>query len=504
VTLSDNKGNTWTPLTASTVTGTVTERLYYVANPTVGSGHTFSDTGTSNFASICVAAFSGVATSSPFDKENGATSSASTIQTGSVTPSLNQELLVSGLGWNVARTTYPPTLDSSFTVSTSSNFLASNHYGCSIGYLVQSNAAAVNPTWSLGSAQSDAARIATFKPLVTPGSGGTGGSAASTTMRFVHTDNLSGSSVVTDATGSVVETTDYLPFGAQRLDTKSNGYGGERNKYAGTVYDALSGLNYMQARYEDPQRGQFLSEDPVFLAIGNPGQVQQLVQRDQQMLLANPQSLNSYLYAEDNPVVKKDPSGRETYTLAWNIGSELGIGVFGGGMISIGVSYVHDPSTGNSWIAFPFSYGSIVGTPSGAIEIPQQGSNPPFVIGAYAGTGPSGSRSPNAKRPEDLYGTADSANYNGPGVSFSVSGGGTDNPTYTLSPGVKGVASVSQYPMTTVPYLPSFSVNRIQSAGASAVGSVSSAVQQLQAQYVALLAAFNAIVDSQKSSTTKS
>jgi YD repeat-containing protein len=43
-TLSDNKGNTWTPLTTSAVTGTVTERLYYASNAVVGSGHTFSNT----------------------------------------------------------------------------------------------------------------------------------------------------------------------------------------------------------------------------------------------------------------------------------------------------------------------------------------------------------------------------------------------------------------------------------------------------------------------------
>jgi RHS repeat-associated protein len=199
----------------------------------------------------------------------------------------------------VARTTYPPTLDSSFTVSTSSNFVASNHYGCSIGYLVQSNAAAVNPTWGLGSAQSEAARIATFKPLVTPGSGGTGGSA-STTMRFVHTDNLSGSSVVTDATGSVVEAEDFYPYGGLRVDSKTSGYGGVRNKYAGTIYDALSGLNYAQARYQNSNRGQFISEDPVFL--GDP----------KQQTLNDPQSLNGYSYGNDNPITKSDPSGNQS------------------------------------------------------------------------------------------------------------------------------------------------------------------------------------------------
>jgi hypothetical protein len=41
-----------------------------------------------------------------------------------------------------------------------------------------------------------------------------------------------------------------------------------------------------------------LSEDPVFL--GDPSQ----------QLLSDPQSLNSYSYANDNPVVKEDPTGR--------------------------------------------------------------------------------------------------------------------------------------------------------------------------------------------------
>jgi RHS repeat-associated protein len=71
-----------------------------------------------------------------------------------------------------------------------------------------------------------------------------------------------------------------------------------RNKYAGTVYDALSGLNYMQARYQNSSRGQFISEDPVFL--GDPSQQN----------LKDPQSLNSYSYANDNPIVNADPTGR--------------------------------------------------------------------------------------------------------------------------------------------------------------------------------------------------
>ena len=47
-------------------------------------------------------------------------------------------------------------------------------------------------------------------------------------------------------------------------------------------------------------QGQFLSEDPVFL--GNPSQQN----------LQDPQSLNAYSYAEDNPITKSDMNGKQT------------------------------------------------------------------------------------------------------------------------------------------------------------------------------------------------
>ena len=81
---------------------------------------------------------------------------------------------------------------------------------------------------------------------------------------------------------SVTEAEDFYPYGATRVDTKTN-YGGEKRKYAGTEYDSLSGLNYAMARYQSPTRGQFISEDPVFL--GDPSQQN----------LKDPRSLNRTL-----------------------------------------------------------------------------------------------------------------------------------------------------------------------------------------------------------------
>src|SRR5882762_3552834 len=70
---------------------------------------------------------------------------------------------------------------------------------------------------------------------------------------------------------------------------------GARNLFkvdAGVVHTLL------QARYYDGSKGAFLSEDPVFL--GDP----------KQQVLTDPQSLNSYSYANDNPITTSDPSGR--------------------------------------------------------------------------------------------------------------------------------------------------------------------------------------------------
>jgi RHS repeat-associated protein len=69
---------------------------------------------------------------------------------------------------------------------------------------------------------------------------------------------------------------------------------GARNLFkvdAGVVHALL------QARYYDGSKGQFLSEDPVFWGNQN---------------ILNPQSLNSYSYANDNPINRSDPSGLAT------------------------------------------------------------------------------------------------------------------------------------------------------------------------------------------------
>jgi RHS repeat-associated protein len=54
----------------------------------------------------------------------------------------------------------------------------------------------------------------------------------------------------------------------------------------------------MQARYQNSSRGQFVSEDPLFL--GDP----------KRQALIDPKSFNAYGYANDNPITNSDPTGR--------------------------------------------------------------------------------------------------------------------------------------------------------------------------------------------------
>ena len=60
-------------------------------------------------------------------------------------------------------------------------------------------------------------------------------------------------------------------------------------------------LQYFEARYYDNNLGRFIEQDPVFWELG---QTKRGIDT-----LADPQNLNSYGYARNNPVILTDPSG---------------------------------------------------------------------------------------------------------------------------------------------------------------------------------------------------
>lgn len=161
-TLSDSKSNTWTGLTAKIGASEAYNRLFYCASPTVGSGHTFTVSGTGIFGAVAVQAWSG-ANVAPFDVENGAIgASVTSLQTGSVTPSQNNSLIVTSVDpAGGSATTYA--INSGFTITDSIDS-QSGIEGLAMAYLVQTNAAAINPSWSWVGSSEPAAAIAVFKP----------------------------------------------------------------------------------------------------------------------------------------------------------------------------------------------------------------------------------------------------------------------------------------------------------------------------------------------------
>lgn len=166
-TISDSLGNTWTPLTRYFVGGGETQgQFFYVANPTVGAGQTF--TGVGGFGTLQVSAWSGVVTTSPLDNSTGnglgPSAGVSTIQPGTLTPSIANCLVLTGEGNNNNGGT-SQTVDSGFTVIDSVNYAAGNNEAGTTAYLVQGAAGAVNPTWTLSSSTDVLiAAMAVFKP----------------------------------------------------------------------------------------------------------------------------------------------------------------------------------------------------------------------------------------------------------------------------------------------------------------------------------------------------
>jgi len=167
-TVSDSKGNTYTPLTSQDDSMFVSSwvRLYYCGNPSVGSGHTITLTGTNVYATVAFAAFSGVTTTSPFDTQNGNINSSSpvTISTGSVTPAEAGSLAVTVV--SIASVTTIPTVSDGYTIIDSVGAINDDYQGFSLAWNTISSAS--NPTWTVTDPPAASTAIAVFKPGSAP------------------------------------------------------------------------------------------------------------------------------------------------------------------------------------------------------------------------------------------------------------------------------------------------------------------------------------------------
>lgn len=151
LTVSDNKGNTYTSGTSKVDTGSGVSQIFYSRNATTGSGHTFTVGGTGVYASVFVEAFSHLATTGTADNQiANANASSNTIQPGSLTPSTANELYVSTLECGTVNA--GTTVDSGLTITGNVQGAAGTNYGGAMGYKLLAAPSAINPTWTNSSA----------------------------------------------------------------------------------------------------------------------------------------------------------------------------------------------------------------------------------------------------------------------------------------------------------------------------------------------------------------
>ena len=116
------------------------------------------------------------------------------------------------------------------------------------------------------------------------------------TLYYVLKDQLGSASVLTDASGVPVANADvrYLPFGEARSSTTPML---TDKLFTGQHLMTDLGIYHYAARFYSPRLGRFLSADTIL-----PG-------------YANPQNLNRYTYALNNPLGYVDPSGHRACSL---------------------------------------------------------------------------------------------------------------------------------------------------------------------------------------------
>ncbi len=140
-------------------------------------------------------------------------------------------------------------------------------------------------------------------------------------LYYYHNDHLGTPQKLTDGAQNVVWSAVYEPFGEAVIET---GYISQNLRFPGQYYDEESGLHYNLNRYYDPKLGRYLTSDPIGLDGG----------------------LNTYLYANANPVRYIDPVGESAVARALPfvggavvadgplpIGDLIALGILGGAAI---------------------------------------------------------------------------------------------------------------------------------------------------------------------------
>ncbi|MBI2464489.1 RHS repeat-associated core domain-containing protein [Candidatus Peregrinibacteria bacterium] len=125
--------------------------------------------------------------------------------------------------------------------------------------------------------------------------------ASPTTYKIYYylQDHLGNVTDVVDEHGNILEVKDYLPFGGTNVDETYSDYKSDY-AYNDKEKDPEADLYYYGARYYNDATSKFTSIDPALLS-----------QKYLTSILNDPQKLNSYSYARNNPINYVDDNGEE-------------------------------------------------------------------------------------------------------------------------------------------------------------------------------------------------
>jgi RHS repeat-associated protein len=174
---------------------------------------------------------------------------------------------------------------------------------------------------------------------------------------YYHNDHLGTPVKMTDATGAVVWSADYLPFGQVQIDpasTITNNF-----RFPGQYYDQETELYYNYHRYYNPVIGRYMTPEPLFDLY--PRIFRFLMNSKDLLVCSFSNNVNNvYQYGSNNPIIFIDPLG------LWYIDINGSLGYWGGGTGGVMI---------NKEGIYPYVGGGIV-SPPGGIAVTWSPSNP--------------------------------------------------------------------------------------------------------------------------------
>jgi hypothetical protein len=135
--------------TVTSISNVIFSRVFYgicTSGSCRSASHTFTASNANRCAGIAVLAFSGTDTSAPLDQSTSASTASGLSQaSGSITPTTDNQVVVTLYAGNSQSVNNPPT---SFTAGDTANFNPGVAYAVASAYEIQTTATARNPSWT--------------------------------------------------------------------------------------------------------------------------------------------------------------------------------------------------------------------------------------------------------------------------------------------------------------------------------------------------------------------